>query len=57
MVKISCSLDGRAAEFPVEHATKSISEKLSKGLGRLVPPILDAGDVSAYDQISRGERP
>jgi hypothetical protein len=33
MVKISCPVGGKAAEFPVERATKSISEKLSKGSG------------------------
>jgi hypothetical protein len=27
-----------------------------EGLERLVPPILDAADASAYDSISKGER-
>jgi hypothetical protein len=46
MVRISYPGDGKAAESPVERATKSISETAIEGVSTLVRPILDAGDAS-----------
>jgi hypothetical protein len=56
MVKISCPIWWKGGGVSRGARDEVNLGGAIEGLGRLVPPILDGGNASAYDPSSRGER-